>query len=77
MYHKYEYNSIFSISSYPISRYSKIEISPFYLNSSFNDLDYRVINSTPLPYVIESKNNYLGFKSNFTFDNTKKIGMNL
>ena len=77
LYHKYEYNSIFSISSYPISRYSKIEISPFYLNSSFNDLDYRVINSTPLPYVIESKNNYLGFKSNFTFDNTKKIGMNL
>jgi len=77
LYHKYKYNSIFYISSYPISKYSRIEISPFYLFSSFDDLDYRVLNSTPLPYLTQSTNNYLGLKTNFIFDNTNKIGMNL
>ena len=77
LYHRYKYNSIFISSSYPLSRYSRIEISPFYLYSKFNDLDYRVLNSTSLPYLTQSSNRYLGFKTNFTFDNTNKIGMNL
>jgi len=77
LYHKYQSNSIFLVSSYPISKFSRIEISPEYKYSQFNDLDYRVINATPLPHLIESKYNYIGIKTRFIFDNTKKIAMNL
>ena len=77
LYHKYQYNSIFLVSSYPISRFSRIEISPEYNFSQFNDLDYRVVNTSPLPHLTESKFNYIGIKTRFIFDNTKKIAMNL
>ena len=77
LYHKYQYNSIYFVSSYPISKFSRIEISPEYKYSQFNDLDYRVLNTTPIPHLTESKFNYIGIKTRIIFDNTKKIAMNL
>ncbi len=77
IHHKYQYNSIYFVSSYPISKFSRIEISPEYKYSQFNDLDYRVLNTTPIPHLTESKFNYIGIKTRIIFDNTKKIAMNL
>ena len=77
LYHKYQYNSVYFVSSYPISKFSRIEISPEYKYSQFNDLDYRVLNTTPIPHLTESKFNYIGIKTRIIFDNTKKIAMNL
>jgi len=77
IYHKYSLNQININFSYPISNFSRIEVSPFMSISKFYDLDYRVLNNTPPPFLFYEKTNYLGYLLNFMFDNSKKVGMNL
>ena len=77
IYHKYSLNQININFSYPISNFSRIEVSPFMSISKFYDLDYRVLNNTPPPFLFYEKTNYLGYLLNFMFDNSEKVGMNL
>ena len=58
IYHKYLFNRINLNISYPISKFSRFEISPFIASHKFNDLDYRIFNNTPPPFTYYEKDNF-------------------
>ena len=63
--------------SYPISKFSRFELVPFYAIYKYNDLDYRIFNNTPPSFSFYEKNKFHGYNINFKFDNTKKVQSNL
>ena len=77
LYHKYSLNEFNFKTIYPISPILRFEISGFLSNTEFSDLDYRVLNTTPPPFLYYNKTKYIGTISNIIYDNSKKIGMNL
>lgn len=77
IYHKYLFNRINLNISYPISKFSRFEISPFIATHKFNDLDYRIFNNTPPPFTYYEKDNFYGYFFNFKFDNIKSVSSNL
>lgn len=77
IYHKYLYSQINLNISYPLSEFSRFEISPFYSTYKYNDLDYRIFNNTPPSFLFYEKNNFYGYFLNFKYDNTKKLSYNL
>ena len=77
IYHKYLYNQLNFNISYPISKFSRFELVPFYAIYKYNDLDYRIFNNTPPSFSFYEKNKFHGYNINFKFDNTKKVQSNL
>lgn len=77
LYHKYSLNEFNFKTIYPFSSVLRFEISPFFSSTEFSDLDYRVLNTTPPPFLYYNKTKYIGYISNIIYDNSKKIGMNL
>ena len=77
IYHKYSLNQIKGTIAYPISNFLRFEISPQISISKFYDLDYRVLNNTPPPFLFFEKNKFIGYNLNLLYDDTKKVGMNL
>lgn len=77
IYHKYLYNQFNFNISYPISKFSRLEIAPFFAIYKYNDLDYRIFNNTPPSFSFYEKNKFHGYFLNFKFDNTNKIQSNL
>ncbi|MEL0008416.1 MAG: hypothetical protein VW741_00950 [Flammeovirgaceae bacterium] len=77
IYHKYLYNQLNFNISYPISKFSRFEIVPFLAIYKYNDLDYRIFNSTPPSFSFYEKNKFHGYNINFKFDNTNKLQSNL
>ncbi len=77
IYHKYLFNRFNLNISYPISKFSRVELSPFFASYKFNDLDYRIFNNTPPPFSFYEKDNFYGYFFNFKFDNIKNISSNL
>ena len=77
IYHKYALSQIKGTISYPLSNFLRFEISPQISISKFYDLDYRVLNNTPPPFLFYEKNNFIGYNINLLYDDTKKVGMNL
>lgn len=77
IYHKYLFNRLNLNISYPISKFSRVEISPFFATYKFSDLDYRIFNNTPPPFSYYEKDNFYGYYFNFKFDNIKNISSNL
>ena len=77
IYHKYSLNQVKGTIAYPISNFLRFEISPQISISKFYDLDYRVLNNTPPPFLFFEKNKFIGYNLNFLYDDTKKVGMNL
>ena len=77
LYHKYSLNGFKIKAMYPLSNFVRLEIAPFFTRTEFSDLDYRVLNNTPPPFLYYNRTNYTGYTSNIIYDNSTKIGMNL
>ena len=77
IYHKYLYNHLDFNISYPISKFSRFEFVPFFAIYKYNDLDYRIFNTTPPSFSFYEKNKFHGYNINFKFDNTNKLLANL
>jgi Tol biopolymer transport system component len=74
---KYALNQFEVGAALPFNNTSRIAIKPFYALTTYNDLDGLTL-TNPTPSVETSSNvHYLGFKAEYTFDNTVVTGLNL
>ncbi len=75
--HRYKLNRIKLTGAVPLTHTFRMEVSPFFTTTSFNNLDFRVVRGeTPAEFAPNSTNSYLGGSAALIFDNTIEKGFN-
>jgi Tol biopolymer transport system component len=74
---KYALNQFEVGAALPFNNTSRIAIKPFYALTTYNDLDGLTLTNPSPSTETSSTTHYLGFKAEYTFDNTVVTGLNL
>ena len=76
---KYKKNTFNLGASLPFSASSRVDLAAIITNTSYNNLDADLIkkSNNAADYISESKNNFLGIKGQWVYDNTLTNGLNL
>ncbi|MEL7148795.1 MAG: hypothetical protein AAFO69_20645, partial [Bacteroidota bacterium] len=76
---RYSLNSVSFGASYPFNNALRFSISPFYTFTNFTNLEQNFVIGTQSPtgFAPNSREDYIGFKSELVFDNTKILALNL
>ena len=75
--HRYKLSALKFTASLPLTHSFRMDASPFYTNTSFNNLDFRVVRGeTPDGFAPNSKNSYFGGNVALVFDNSIENGFN-
>ena len=74
---RYNLNRFEVGAALPYSPYLRFEISPFYTQAKYLDLDPRLLLTPTLPAEPESTTNYAGVRASLVYDNSVVIGTNV
>ncbi|WP_421976770.1 hypothetical protein [Roseivirga seohaensis] len=74
---RYNLNRFELGAAFPFSPYLRLEVSPFFEQTRYIDLDYLLLLNAPSGIVAEKTANYLGLNTSVVFDNSLTGGTNI
>ncbi len=73
----YKLNGLIVGAAVPLTNKFRLELNPFFQQTSFNNLQYESVNTNAADYAKDSRILYTGFKLKGVFDNTEERGFNI
>ena len=73
----YKLNGLIVGAAVPLTNKFRLELNPFFQQTSFNNLQYESVNTNAADYAKDSRILYTGFQLRGVFDNTKERGFNI
>ena len=73
----YKLNGLIVGAAVPLTNKFRLELNPFFQQTSFNNLQYESVNTNAADYAKDSRILYMGFKLKGVFDNTDERGFNI